>query len=52
MQVGPPVDAAQQMPEKRRDVMDVQVRIVFAGDDEQILRQRKLPLPREWRWPR
>ena len=44
MQVGPPVDPLQQVPEERRDVVDVESRIVLPGHDQQILGQRKLPL--------
>ena len=40
----PPVHALQQVPEERRNVVNVEVGIVLAGDDEQVLRQRQLPL--------
>ena len=39
-----PVDPFQQMPEKRRDIVNVEIGIVFTGNDEQIFRQRKLAL--------
>ena len=44
VQVGSPVDALEQVPEEARDVVDVERRVVFARDDQQVLGQRELPL--------
>ena len=45
MQVGPPIDAFQQVPQKRGDVVYIEIGRVFLGDDEQVLGERQLPLP-------
>ena len=39
-----PVDALEQVPEERGDVVDVERRVVLLGDDQQVLGQRQLPL--------
>src|SRR5688572_13020359 len=45
VQIARPVDAAQQMPNERGNVVNVEVGVVVARNDEQVLRQRHLALP-------
>src|SRR5262249_60404669 len=44
VQVALPVDALQQAQNERLDVVDVEVGDVLAGQDEEVFRQRQLPL--------
>ena len=44
MQVAGPVDPLEQVAQERGNVVNVERRIVLARDDQQVLRQRKLPL--------
>src|SRR5262249_6469737 len=44
VEVARPVDALEQVAEEAGDVVDVEGGVVLAGDDEQVLGQRELPL--------
>ena len=47
VQVPPPIDPLQHVAEEVGHVADVQLRIVFAGHDQQVLGQRQLPLAQQ-----
>lgn len=47
MQIGPPIDPLQQVAEERGDIMDIECGLVFAGDDQEVFRQRKLALAKD-----
>ena len=47
VQIAPPIDPLQHVAEELGHVADVQLRVVLAGDDPQVLGQRQLPVAQQ-----